>query len=76
MRRFLESEGVTAVWVEPHNANSANRLVAWGLYDGAERFSSLDLALKHVEDALLLRAQRLSEKWMARLVARRFCSCF
>ena len=76
MRRLLASARVTAVWAEPRAARAAARLVEWGLYHdcrcqlvpgacdgGAARFASLDLALKHVEDALLARAQRLSEKW-------------
>jgi hypothetical protein len=63
MRRLLDSEGVTAVWAEPGVSRAADRLEGW-LDEGAERFASLDLALKHVEDELLAHAQRLSEKWM------------
>ena len=40
------------------------RFETWGLIQGAKQFVSLDLALRHVEDELLLRAHQLSEKWL------------
>ena len=63
VHRLLKSEGINLVWAIT-NPKVITAFGDMGLYDGAEYFISLDLALRHVEDELLRRAHNLSQKWL------------
>lgn len=69
VHRLLKSEGINLVW-----AITTTKVISafndQGLYVGANHFISLDLALRHVEDELLLRAHHLSQKWLVNKTVR------
>ena len=70
VHRLLKTDGINLVWAMM-NPKIVEKFAAWGLYDGAWQFDSLDLALRSVEDKLLYRASRLSDKWMVNSTVRR-----
>ena len=63
VHRLLQNEGIKLVWAIT-NPKVEETFNDQGLYVGATHFDSLDLALRHVEDELLLRARHLSGKWL------------
>ena len=63
VHRLLKNEGIKLVWAIT-NRKVKKSFGKQGLYVGATHFNSLELALRHVEDELLLRARRLSGKWL------------
>ena len=63
VHRLLKKEGIKLVWAIT-NRKVKKSFGKQGLYVGATHFNSLDLALRHVEDELLLRARCLSGKWL------------
>ena len=69
VHRLLKTEGIHLVWAvtKPKVVKSFDEQ---GLYVGAEHFDSLDLALRHVEEELLLRAHHMSEKWLVNKTVR------
>ncbi|KAL7541698.1 hypothetical protein ACHAXR_011169 [Thalassiosira sp. AJA248-18] len=70
VHRLLKSEGIKLVWAIK-KPKLVRKFEGWGLYAGTKQFQSLDLALRHVEDQLLRRATRLSEKWLVDDTVRR-----
>ncbi|KAL7552508.1 hypothetical protein ACHAWF_015774 [Thalassiosira exigua] len=72
VHRLLKNEKINLVW-----AMSTPKLVkkfdSWGLFAGStvHHFTSLDLALRHVEDLLLCRAAKMSDKWLVNDTVRR-----
>ncbi len=53
------------------NRKIIKKFDAWGLFAGTKHLKTLDLALRYVEDALLRRASRLSDKWLVNPTVRK-----
>lgn len=70
VRRILKAEGMSLVWAV-RNPKIVEKFTNWGLFDGTARCNTLDLALRFVEDKLLLRAHGLSDKWLANPTVRK-----
>jgi len=64
VHRLLKSEGVHLVWAMHHENEYYAKFAEWGLHSGTEQHDSLDHAIRYVEDALLLRAHNMSQKWL------------
>lgn len=64
VHRLLKQEGIKLVWAI-QKPKLVRKFEQWGLYaDGAKQYTSLDLALRQVEEQLLKRAHHLSQKWL------------
>ena len=71
VHRLLSQQYIKLIW-----AFSQSKMIKkfddWGLYAGnVERYDSLDVALRHVEDELLQRASQLSSRWLVNSTVRK-----
>ena len=70
VHRLLKAEGINLVWAMG-NPKIVNKFINWGLTAGTTHFTTLDLALRNVEDQLLLHAHELSAKWLVNPTVRK-----
>jgi len=70
VHRLLKAEGINLVWAMKHH-KIIKKFEGWGLFSGTTHWNTLDLALRHVEDVLLRRASRLSDKWLVNPTVRK-----
>mmetsp|Transcript_9887 Transcript_9887/g.21422 ORF Transcript_9887/g.21422 Transcript_9887/m.21422 type:complete len:1286 (+) Transcript_9887:334-4191(+) len=70
VHRLLKTEGISLGWAMM-NPKIVKKFTNWGLFEGTTHHTTLDLALRYVEDVLLQRANHLSQKWLVNPTVRK-----